>query len=97
MKSIIRPFAALLLLAAVEPAAAQTPGGWNRCGPFIAYGRARPVYVAPPSFTAGAAGFLNLSQSPAIGPTCSATPERPVIKTKTHQAQPTALTTVSAR
>ena len=49
-RQILGVLAALLLLAAIDPAAAQTPAGWNGRGPFIAYGRARPVYVAPPSF-----------------------------------------------
>jgi hypothetical protein len=59
-------------LAAVDPAMAQTPGGWNGRGPFIWAGRVRPVYVAPlmnaapPPYTTrpGFVGALPLVEAP---------------------------------
>jgi hypothetical protein len=46
---------ATLLLA--DYATAQTPGGWNGRGPFIAFGRVWPTYIAPPRSYGPPAGY----------------------------------------
>jgi hypothetical protein len=38
---------ALALALTTAPAAAQTPAGWNGRGPFLAFGRVMPTYIAP--------------------------------------------------
>jgi hypothetical protein len=74
---------ATLLLA--DYAMAQTPAGWNGRGPFLAFGRVWPTYIAPPrAYWGPPAGRqprlsfvprVELPPSPAIAP--AATPAPP--------------------
>jgi hypothetical protein len=57
---------ATLLLA--DYAMAQTPAGWNGRGPYIAFGRVWPTYIAPPR------DYAPLLPPPAIAPTPAAPP-----------------------